>query len=82
MITANFMHAGFLHLALNLYALYVIAPEAEAVLGYWSFAAVYIGSGLAGSILCFLLTNSVTVGASGAVFGLIGAHPTSARFRV
>lgn len=73
LITCNFMHAGFLHLGLNLYALYCIAPEAEAVLGYWSFAAVYLGSGLAGSVLCFLLTNSVTVGASGAVFGLIGA---------
>ena len=72
LITANFMHAGFLHLSLNLYALYSIAPEAEAVLGYWPFAAIYLGSGLAGSILCFLLTNSVTVGASGALFGLIG----------
>ncbi len=73
MITCNFMHAGFLHLGLNLYALFSIAPEAEAVLGYWTFAVVYLGSGLAGSVLCFLLTNSVTVGASGAVFGLIGA---------
>jgi len=67
------MHAGLLHLGLNVYALYSIAPEAEAVLGYWPFAAVYLGSGLAGSVLCFLLTNSVTAGASGAVFGLIGA---------
>ena len=73
LITSTFMHAGLLHLGLNVYALYSIAPEAEAVLGYWPFAAVYLGSGLAGSVLCFLLTNSVTAGASGAVFGLIGA---------
>ena len=74
LITSTFMHAGLLHLGLNVYALYSIAPEAEAVLGYWPFAAVYLGSGLAGSVLCFLLTNSVTAGASGAVFGLIGAN--------
>ncbi len=73
LVTSNFIHAGLLHLGLNVYALYSIAPEAEAVLGYWPFAAVYLGSGLAGSVLCFLLTNSVTAGASGAVFGLIGA---------
>ena len=72
MITSNFMHAGFLHLGLNLFALYTVAPEAEAVLGYNTFTAVYLGTGFAGSVLCFLLTNSVTVGASGAVFGLIG----------
>ena len=72
LVTSNFIHAGLLHLGLNVYALYSIAPEAEAVLGYWPFAAVYLGSGLAGSVLCFLLTNSVTAGASGAVFGLIG----------
>lgn len=73
------MHAGFFHLGLNLYALYSIAPEAEAVLGYWTFTAVYLGSGLLGSVLCFLLTNSITVGASGAVFGLIGAPNSCAQ---
>lgn len=43
-------------------------------MGYSSFAAIYLLSGLAGSIASFLFSDLVTVGASGAIFGLLGAH--------
>jgi rhomboid protease GluP len=73
LVTSNFMHAGLLHLGLNCAALLFIGPEAEAVLGYRSFLAVYLLSGLAGSSASFLASDLVTVGASGALFGLLGA---------
>lgn len=67
------MHAGLLHLGLNCTALFFIGPEAEAVLGYRSFLALYLLSGLAGSTASLLSSDLVTVGASGALFGLLGA---------
>eukprot|EP00892_Ulva_mutabilis_P008324 jgi/Ulvmu1/5864/UM025_0126.1 len=73
MMTATFMHAGLLHLATNCGALWVVAPEAEAVYGSATFAALFLLSGAAGSVASFMLSNLVTVGASGAIFGLLGA---------
>ncbi|KAK9820107.1 hypothetical protein WJX72_006208 [[Myrmecia] bisecta] len=73
LLTANFLHAGLLHLGLNCLALYSLAPDAEAVLGYGTFTAVYLLSGLSGSLASFLFSDAVTVGASGAIFGLLGA---------
>jgi rhomboid protease GluP len=72
LVTANFLHDSFIHLAASCYALYTLAPEVEAVLGYSIFAAVYLLAGLAGSTACFVFTDSITVGASGSLFGLIG----------
>lgn len=68
------MHAGLLHLGLNTLALAQLGPEAEAVLGPQSFLTIYLLSGLSGSVASFLTSPSlVTVGASGAIFGLLGA---------
>ncbi len=67
------MHAGILHLGLNTLALYQLGPEAEAVLGPNAFLAVYLLSGLSGSVASFVTSPKlVTVGASGAIFGLLG----------
>jgi membrane associated rhomboid family serine protease len=73
-ITAGFLHAGLMHLGFNMLALWVLGGQLEPVLGRLEFAVVYFTSLLAGSFGVLLLSpNALTVGASGAVFGLMGA---------
>lgn len=72
LLTCTFLHAGILHLGLNCWALFSIGPEVEGVMGYSTFAAIYILSGLAGSTASFLFSDLITVGASGSIFGLLG----------
>lgn len=74
-ITSGFLHVGPLHLAFNMFALWIIGREVETVLGRARFAAVYAVSLLGGSAAVMLLSDPVmrTAGASGAVFGLMGA---------
>ena len=72
--TACFVHAGGLHLLLNLYALGVIGPVAEGLWGRWRFALIYAWAGLAGSCLAMALRpEGLVVGASGAVWGVMAA---------
>ena len=71
-MSSAFLHDSFNHLALNTYALYTVAPEVEAVLGHWTFLSVYLLAGLAGSSAAFVFGDTITVGASTCVFGLIG----------
>jgi rhomboid protease GluP len=71
--TPMFLHAGILHIGFNGYFLYVIGPQVERSYGTWRFLAVYLIAGFAGSIASFALTSAPSVGASGALFGLIGA---------
>ena len=74
LITGGFLHANLLHIGFNMYLLYVLGQMLEPVLGSVRFALVYFASLLAGSFGALLLEpTSVTVGASGAVFGLMGA---------
>ena len=75
LITGTFLHAGILHIALNGYALYLIGMELKSLFGRQRFVVVYAISGLAGSVASFAFTpfNVPGVGASGAIFGLIGA---------
>ncbi len=74
-VTSIFTHLAFLHLAVNMVSLYVIGPIIERVLGRTRFLATYAVSGLAGSASVMWLTSpdAATVGASGALFGLMGA---------
>jgi membrane associated rhomboid family serine protease len=73
-VTAGFLHTGLLHVGLNMAALFVFGPPLEGALGRLRFAALYLTSLLAGSLGVLLLSpHSLTVGASGAVFGLLGA---------
>ena len=67
------LHDSFLHLVLNSAALFQLAPEAEAVLGYSTFAAVYLLSGLGASLATVAFSDTISVGASACIFGLIGA---------
>lgn len=73
LITGMFLHAGVLHLLFNMYALYVIGMQLESFLGKTKYLAVYMLSGLGASMLSIFFSNSFSVGASGAIFGLMGA---------
>jgi membrane associated rhomboid family serine protease len=73
-ITSMFAHEGFLHLAFNMLALWFLGPQLERIVGRGRFLALYLLSGLAGSaaILWLAGPTTSTLGASGAVFGLMG----------
>jgi membrane associated rhomboid family serine protease len=81
-LTAAFLHSpgNILHIATNMYALWIVGPYLEQAMGRWRFTALYLLSALGGSVGFLLLASSVgpawvtpVVGASGAVFGLFGA---------
>lgn len=73
-LTAGFLHAGVLHLAMNMYVLYLIGGAMERAIGKVRFGIIYVVSLVGGSLGALLLSpNSLTVGASGAIFGLFGA---------
>jgi len=72
LITAMFLHGSLLHIGFNAYALYVLGPEAEQIYGTPRFLALYFIAGLAGGVASYALTPRDSVGASGAIFGLIG----------
>ncbi len=74
LLSAAFLHYGPFHLAINMYSLFFAGTLLEQVIGRWRFALLYLGSGIAGSAGALVLSpNSVTVGASGAIFGILGA---------
>ena len=72
---SGFLHFGIIHLAVNMFALWVIGRDTELVLGRARYACVYFASLLGGSAAVMLFQlGAVTAGASGAVFGLMGAQ--------
>jgi membrane associated rhomboid family serine protease len=74
LVTSGFLHVGFLHLLFNMFALYVLGELLEPAIGHVRFALIYFTSLLAGSFGALLLEpTGLTAGASGAVFGLMGA---------
>lgn len=73
LITGIFCHASIWHLIFNMYALYIIGMQLESFLGKSKYLIVYLLSGLSGSLLSILFSNNYSVGASGAIFGLMGA---------
>ncbi|MGZ5375360.1 MAG: rhomboid family intramembrane serine protease [Solirubrobacterales bacterium] len=82
-ITGAFLHAGPFHLLLNMFALYVLGTMIEPAIGTLRFVGIYFAALLMGSFGALLATepNQVTVGASGAIFGLMGAAFVIARNR-
>jgi membrane associated rhomboid family serine protease len=73
LFSAMFLHYGPFHLAINMYSLYFAGTLLEQVIGRWRFLALYLVSGLAGSAGALLISpNAITVGASGAIFGVLG----------
>lgn len=73
LFTSMFLHVGILHLIVNMYALNVIGRELEGIMGKLKFTLIYLGSGIIGSLFSVVLNNSISAGASGAIFGLMGS---------
>lgn len=74
LLTAVFVHGGFIHLALNMLALWMLGQNLEPMLGRTRYLALYLISGLGGSVFVAVLApTTATVGASGAIFGLMAA---------
>ena len=74
LLTSTFLHGNFFHLAFNVYAIYIIGKQLESFLGKFKFLIIYLFSALTGSLMSLIfLNNGASVGASGAVFGLMGA---------
>ena len=75
LFTANFLHIGLVHLLFNMYAIYILGPEMESLYGSARFVAIYLLTGLSGSIASFALHTdlALSAGASTSLFGIIGA---------
>jgi rhomboid protease GluP len=73
LFTSMFLHGGFAHVLLNGWALYQLGALCELALGSTRMLVVYVLAGLAGSAASLLWTQGLSVGASGAIFGLLGA---------
>jgi membrane associated rhomboid family serine protease len=74
LLTCAFIHYGLLHIGFNMYALYILGTAFERYAGHMRFAAVYFTAALSGSFGALILTpHSATAGASGAIFGIMGA---------
>ena len=73
LVTSAFLHFGIFHLAINMYSLFYAGTLLEHLIGRWRFALLYLASGIAGSAGAILWSpNEITVGASGAIFGVLG----------
>jgi membrane associated rhomboid family serine protease len=81
LITSGFLHENLLHIGFNMYLLYLLGMMLEPALGPVKFAAIYFTSLLAGSFGALFATGSPSLGASGAIFGLMGAAVIELRAR-
>lgn len=75
LITYMFLHGSILHVLVNMYSLYIIGTQVENFLGKWKYLVIYLVSGICGGLLSLVVNSSdiISVGASGAIFGLTGA---------
>ena len=78
LISAIFIHIGFIHLFLNNYALWIIGQEIEQIYGSARFVALYLVTGVIGSLGSYAFSPAPSAGASGAIFGLFGVMATFA----
>lgn len=73
LLTSEFLHGGLLHLAVNMYSLWILGRLLEPLYGTLRFGVIYLISGLSASLMSVALHEVVSVGASGAIFGIAGA---------
>ncbi len=73
LFTCMFLHADVIHLFFNCYALYILGPQLESYMGRWKYILIYIFSGIMGSLLSITLSQTPSIGASGAIFGIMGS---------
>lgn len=81
LLTSAFLHAGILHLGFNMLVLIMIGPALESILGHLRYLTLYLLSALGGATLSYLLSapTSLSVGASGAIFGLMAGLVVAGR---
>lgn len=72
LLTGTFLHANVFHLIMNMYALYIIGSQIESFMGKTKYVIIYFFSAIMGSLLSITLDSYASVGASGAIFGLMG----------
>lgn len=73
LLTGTFLHAGIIHLFTNMYSLYLIGTQLENFVGKKKFILIYLVSAISGSLMSSVFSASISVGASGAIFGLLGS---------
>ena len=73
LLTSAFLHIGVIHLLVNMYSLYVIGSQVENYIGKWKFLLIYFVSAISGNLLSVVFNTGISAGASGAIFGLLGA---------
>ncbi|NJP07003.1 MAG: rhomboid family intramembrane serine protease [Chloroflexaceae bacterium] len=73
LLTSMFLHGNLMHIAFNGYALFILGTENERIYGTLRFLVIYFLAGFSGSIASYGLSSAPSVGASGAIFGLIGS---------
>ncbi|WP_341778169.1 rhomboid family intramembrane serine protease [Levilactobacillus sp. HBUAS70063] len=73
LVTPIFLHIGFTHILMNMITLYFVGMQIEAAFGHTRFLALFLVSGIGGNIASFCFSNSLSAGASTAIFGLFGA---------
>jgi rhomboid protease GluP len=74
LFTPMLLHGSLLHIAFNMYALYAFGARLELFYGHWRFLAMYLVAGFAGNVLSYTFSTSVSLGASTAIYGLLGAE--------
>jgi len=73
LLTSMFLHGSIIHLVFNMYALYIIGNQIENFMGKTKYLIIYIVSGIIGGLLSMALSDFASIGASGAIFGLMGS---------
>jgi membrane associated rhomboid family serine protease len=81
LVTAAFLHGSFLHVAFNMYVLFALGPTLERILGHGRYLTLYLLAALGGGVASYVFSDirTVSVGASGAIFGLMGALVVAGR---
>ncbi|HNZ14923.1 MAG TPA: rhomboid family intramembrane serine protease [Anaerolineaceae bacterium] len=74
LVTPVLVHGGIIHIGLNMYALYILGRDVESLFGHGRFVLLYLLSAFGGNVLSFAFSEAISVGASTAIFGLIGAQ--------
>ncbi len=74
LVTPVFLHSSIMHIAFNMYALYILGRRSESVYGHARFILLYLISAFGGNVLSFVLSPSPALGSSTAIFGLLAAE--------
>lgn len=73
LISCMFLHGGVVHVGVNMYSLYALGPFVEGIYGKLKFTVIYFFAGIVSSLFSYKFSTDISVGASGAIFGLLGA---------